>query len=200
MKPHLLPSPAGLGSKLLRAALGVAFLAMAVAPLQAQHSVARQWNDLLLDSIRNDNARPTVHARNLFHTSIAMWDAWATYDLRGEPVLFDEDHYTTDPDVELFREEAISFASYRVCRRDSAARPARRRCCPLYDALMTTLGYDKDYTSTNGDTPAAIGNRIAVKVLASAWSTTRTSRTTTSTSTTCRSTIRCSRRCPATRT
>ena len=30
-------------------------------------SVARQWNDLLLHAIRNDFARPTVHARNLFH-------------------------------------------------------------------------------------------------------------------------------------
>ena len=43
----------------------------------ATESVARQWNELLLESIRNDFARPTVHARNLFHTSAAMWDAWS---------------------------------------------------------------------------------------------------------------------------
>ena len=41
--------------------------------------VARQWNDLLLEAIRNDYARPTVHARNLFHVSAAMYDAWAVY-------------------------------------------------------------------------------------------------------------------------
>ena len=35
-------------------------------------SVARLWNEALLNSIRMDYARPTVHARNLFHTSIAM--------------------------------------------------------------------------------------------------------------------------------
>jgi hypothetical protein len=41
------------------------------------HSVARVWNDALLESIRGDLARPTVHARNLFHTAVAMYDAWA---------------------------------------------------------------------------------------------------------------------------
>ena len=43
-------------------------------------SVARQWNDELLEAIRNDFARPTVHARNLYHVAVAMWDAWAAYD------------------------------------------------------------------------------------------------------------------------
>lgn len=52
----------------------------ATTSLQAQHSVARQWNEALLDAIRVDVGRPTVHARNLFHTSVAMYDAWAAYD------------------------------------------------------------------------------------------------------------------------
>ena len=46
----------------------------------AQHTVARQWNEVLLESIRSDFARPPVHARNLFHISMAMYDAWAVYD------------------------------------------------------------------------------------------------------------------------
>ncbi len=41
----------------------------------AQHSIARQWNEMVLEAIRADFARPTVHARNLFHTSAAMYDA-----------------------------------------------------------------------------------------------------------------------------
>ncbi|MEZ4849309.1 MAG: hypothetical protein R3B93_11980 [Bacteroidia bacterium] len=55
--------------------------------LQAQHSVARKWNDALLDAIRVDFARPTVHARNLFHSSVAMYDAWAAYDETAETFL-----------------------------------------------------------------------------------------------------------------
>ena len=55
--------------------------------LSAQHSVARQWNEALLEAIRRDFARPTVHARNLFHTSVAMYDAWAAYDENAETFM-----------------------------------------------------------------------------------------------------------------
>ena len=44
------------------------------------HSVARVWDEALLELIRQVVPAPTVHARNLFHTSVAMWDAWAAYD------------------------------------------------------------------------------------------------------------------------
>ncbi len=54
---------------------------------QAQHSVARQWNEELLNAIRADESRPTVHSRNLFHVSAAMYDAWACYDPVAEPFL-----------------------------------------------------------------------------------------------------------------
>jgi hypothetical protein len=43
-------------------------------------SVARLWDEALLDAIRRDIPRPTVHARNLYHMSAGMWDAWAAYD------------------------------------------------------------------------------------------------------------------------
>ena len=42
-----------------------------------ESTVARQWNEELLDAIRIDTPAPTVPARNLFHTSIAMYDSWA---------------------------------------------------------------------------------------------------------------------------
>ena len=78
------------------------------------HSVARQWNDVLLDSIRKDFARPTVHARNLYHTSAAMWDAWAAYDEQADQVLHQEK--LSAKDVQAAREEAISYAMYRLLR------------------------------------------------------------------------------------
>jgi len=34
---------------------------------QAQESVVRDWNEAILNAIRNDLARPNVHARNLYH-------------------------------------------------------------------------------------------------------------------------------------
>jgi len=49
------------------------------------YSVAGNWMELLLESIRHDFARPTVHARNLFHSSIVMYDAWSAYQNTSTP-------------------------------------------------------------------------------------------------------------------
>lgn len=148
--------------------LGCVALAVAVsgADLCAQHSEARQWNELLLESIRNDFARPTVHARNLYHISTAMWDAWATYDASADCVLFDESHPTTDPAIDAWRSEALSYATYRILVARFTNSPGGPTMLPLYDSLMTTLGYSPANTATTGNTPAAIGNRIAANVLA----------------------------------
>ena len=79
-----------------------------------QHSAAREWSEVLLESTRNDLARSTTHARNLYHVSIAMWDAWATYDSTADTVLFQEDHATSAPNVDVLRREALCYASYQV--------------------------------------------------------------------------------------
>jgi len=52
-----------------------------------QNSVAREWNEELLEAIRNDFARPTVHARNLFHSSLIMYDTWAIFNDSAETVF-----------------------------------------------------------------------------------------------------------------
>jgi len=141
-------------------ALAVAGTAM---PAYAQHSVAREWNNALLDSIRNDFARPTVHARNLYHVSAAMWDAWAAYDDVADQVIHDEK--ATADDIEAAREEAISYAAYRIIQARFGSAPGADVIMPMLDQLMDDLGYDKSFTSTVGDSPAALGNRIAVSVL-----------------------------------
>ena len=125
----------------------------------AQHSVARQWNEALLDAIRGDFARPTVHARNLFHTSAAMWDAWAAYDLTADTWLNHEQ--ASAADVEAAREEAVGYAAYRLLKWRFASSPGAEDSLPSFDALMDNLGYDKGFSSTSGDSPAALGNRIA---------------------------------------
>jgi hypothetical protein len=75
-------------------------------------TVARRWDESLLDAIRRALPNPPVHARNLFHTSVAMWDAWATYDPTASGDMFAEKHIASD--VAAARNEAISYAAYRV--------------------------------------------------------------------------------------
>src|SRR5205823_8083349 len=48
------------------------------------HSVARVWDEAMLDAIRRDLPAPTTHARNLFDVSAAMWDAWAAYEPKAD--------------------------------------------------------------------------------------------------------------------
>ncbi len=126
-------------------------------------SVARQWNEALLFAIRHDFARPTVHARNLCHVSVAMWDAWVVYDADADQIIFNE--RSDELGNEEAREEAISFAAYRVLQARFAKSPGAEDTMPLLDALMDTLGYDKSFTGTVGTSPAAIGNRCAIAVL-----------------------------------
>ncbi|MFO0912951.1 MAG: vanadium-dependent haloperoxidase [Pirellulales bacterium] len=130
----------------------------------AQSSVARQWDDELLSAIRIDTPRPTVHARNLFHTSVAMYDAWAAYDPVAAGYLTHEK--LAAGDVAAARNEAISFAAYRILSTRFANSPGNATILPALDARMSLLGYDKTNTSTVGDSPAAVGNRIAAAVLA----------------------------------
>ena len=106
-----------------------------------------------------------MHARNLHHVSIAMWDGWATYDGSAETVLFQEEHVASGAGVDALRSEAISHAAYRILRSRFATSPGAAVMLPQYDRLMDALGYDRTDVSVVEDTPAAIGNRIAQRVL-----------------------------------
>lgn len=130
----------------------------------AQHSVARLWNEELLDAIRRDTPRPPVHSRNLFHVSAAMYDAWAAYDDTANAVLRHES--ASAMDVEAARNESISFAAYRVLTHRFANSPGQALTQAAIDGLMGTLGYDINTTTTAGSSPAAIGNRIAAAIIA----------------------------------
>lgn len=136
------------------------------------HSVARMWNEALLASISRDLARPTVHARNLWHVSAAMYDAWAAYDDRSSTWLLGktQNGYRCDfarrnvaRDIHLAREQSISFAAYRIIRHRFRSSPRFPEIVAITDQLMADLGYDINITGTQYEygSPAALGNHIA---------------------------------------
>jgi hypothetical protein len=127
-------------------------------------SVARRWDEALLDAIRRALPAPTVHARNLFHVSVAMWDAWAAYDPNASGYLVHEKH--TASDVTAARNEAISYAAYRVLEHRYENAVGGTDSLLEFDRLMEDLCYPIDVRSTEGDAPAALGNRIAAVVIA----------------------------------
>lgn len=142
--------------------LGVGLVMFASATVRAD-SVARLWDDQLLDAIRLDTPRPTVHARNLFHVSAAMYDAWSAFDNTSVQYLHHES--ATAADVQAARNEAISYAAYNVLKHRFQSGPGSAVSEAAFDAQMDALGYDKNFTSTIGNSPAALGNRIAQTII-----------------------------------
>ena len=175
----------------LRTVVFVLALSCVSGAAKAEKSVARQWNEELLEAIRNDFARPTVHARNLFHVSVAMWDAWAAYDssavayLHHEKVPLPRRRGSSLPrrargatriggipeagrlegQLEERRRETISYAAYRVLSARFADSPGALRSLRSFEAKMDELGYDRSATLTSGSSAASLGNRIARTVL-----------------------------------
>jgi hypothetical protein len=128
------------------------------------HSVAREWNEALLHAIRRDTPAPTVHARNLFHVSAAMWDAWAAYDARADGWLVRE---KLDADeVQAARETAMSYAAYRLLLHRYSYASGLQETFDELAATLEGLCYRLDYVETEGDSPAAFGNRIAAAYIA----------------------------------
>jgi hypothetical protein len=139
---------------------------------RAGQSVARMWNEVLLVAIRNDFARPTIHARNLFHVSSAMFDAWSVYKIQTQGFLFGNEvagfscsatDFALPDDVLPHQEQTISFAAYRIIQHRFAFSPGSVETMTVADNLMQSLGYDLDDESLDyaKGSAVALGNYIA---------------------------------------
>lgn len=139
-------------------------------------SVAKEWNEQVLHAISADFARPTIHARNLFHTSIAMYDSWAAFEPAGNTYLLGKSigTYTSEfsgvsipENADSVREMAMSYAVYRIIEHRYALSPGIVAISDSIDTLMDELGYDPSLESTdyvNGG-PAELGNYIASQII-----------------------------------
>ena len=157
-----------------RLIVSLVFIFLCVFPfhLHSQHSVARQWNEVLLEAIRGDFARPTVHARNLFHLSAAMYDAWALFDESADTYLLNKSvngfscilpEFSPNRSIEETRNEAISQAANILIRHRFEASPGAVNTFRAANDLMSDLGYfqgSADQALSTG-APAALGAFIA---------------------------------------
>lgn len=144
-----------------------------------EHSVAREWNEQLLEAIRNDFARPVVHARNLYHISAGMYDAWALINGEGATALMatEQDGFSLSidfwnlpeyPDKVAASEEAMSYVAYRLLLHRYDLAPGVEGITQRANQLMADLGYDINYTGIDyrGGTAADLGNYIADRIIA----------------------------------
>lgn len=170
--------------RLIQKAWAFLALAMMVAmPSAAQTTVAHQWNEQLLEAIRNDFARPTVHARNLYHSSILMYDCWAAYDTtQSETVFlgktydgflcaFEQDSLEVPSDLEdrqEAQEVAMTYATYRLIRHRYVDSPQAESTMDNIYAQMVFQELDTSFNSTDYATygAPALGNYLAEQLIA----------------------------------
>jgi hypothetical protein len=134
-------------------------------PIQVTHaaqSIARDWDEQILNAIRNDTPHPPVHARNLFSLSVVMYDAWAAYDNVAVGFIYHDKH--TAVDVAAARREAISYAAYHMLKERFFYSKTASNTLAGLDAHLASLGYDTNNFSTDTSTPAGVGNSIYLAV------------------------------------
>lgn len=93
-----------------------------------------------------------------------MWDAWAAYDNVAVGVFFDERQQADN--VASARDQAISHAAYRVLEARYLHSPGAEESITGFEQLMRDLCFDPSFAETDGNAPAAVGNRVAATILA----------------------------------
>src|SRR5258705_369452 len=129
------------------------------------YSIARNWSERALKSIRMDTPNPPAQARNLFSYSVCMYDAWAAYDTNAVGFIYRGKH--TAADVAAARREAISYTVYRMMLERLAYSRTATNQAERSPVFMSLMGYDTNNVSRVTSTPAGVGNSIYDAV--SAW-------------------------------
>lgn len=125
-------------------------------------SVARRWIEQNLAAIRLEVPQPGVHARNLYHLSVTMFDAWASFETSQNGLV----NETLSANLEVTdRETVISHAAFRILshRYGMGRRGPRHSSC--FRAVMQDMGLNPDMNSLDGESAAALGNRIGQTVI-----------------------------------
>ena len=132
---------------------------------QDKKSIARVWNEQLLWAIRLDSARPTVHARNLYHFAVTMWDIWAAFDEGAKGVIYNGK--ASSADIAGARKEAMSYAAHRFLLWRFKHSPNFIQTESSANRKMTELGYhvDLDGSAANLSASAKLGILVADTVI-----------------------------------
>lgn len=139
-------------------------------------TIARTWNEVLLHAIRTDFARPTVHARNLYHLSLAHYDCFAALSPERSTFLIGKEingfqspfeGFPIPSNIEDARHEAICYASYRILKHRFQNSPGYTGVLFKIDSIMSVYNYPTSDTSTNylQDGSSALGNYIAEQII-----------------------------------
>jgi hypothetical protein len=93
-----------------------------------------------------------------------MWDAWAAYSPRADGYFVMDKSSASD--VLAARETAMSYAAYRLLLWRASYGSNMHDAFERLTHTMRALCYEPRFSSIDGDSPAALGNRIATAAIA----------------------------------
>ena len=121
-------------------------------------NAAIQWDNAVLQAIRNVGMGPTAASRAIAITHTCMYDAWATYDAVAVPTrpngIGRQAGKYTDATM------AVSYAAYRALLDLFPSQAS------LFTTQMNAMGFDPSNTSTDTTTQVGVGNVAAQAVIA----------------------------------
>ncbi|WP_299676111.1 DUF6851 domain-containing protein [uncultured Roseobacter sp.] len=123
-----------------------------------QQSLVAQWNEVMLEAIREGGAKPTATTYQLHLVSSAVYDAWAAFDPEAYGYYSEID--TGLAATEANKAEAVSFAAYVAL---SALFPDES---DRFDDFMADLGYDPADAVPGTGRAAGLGALAAQNVFA----------------------------------
>lgn len=122
------------------------------------------WNEVMLAAVRHGPPRPTVITRSLYLVHQAMYDAWAAYDSRAQPVYLSADlKRPTVEHTEANKAAAVSQAAYQML---VVLFPDYESNSHAFSSLLAMQGYPALDASEDETSPSSIGYMAAAAVLA----------------------------------
>jgi len=146
---------------------------------QNNNSIAREWMDTLLEMVKEDGQGPTIQARNFFHVSTAMHDAWAAYDTKqptyflgkernGKVIAFNPNFKRISKNIDSLRTIAISYAAFNIIKARYDEYGSKGRTIDIllstFDKYQFKINKTQTTNYVNGS-PEALGNYIAQQIL-----------------------------------
>ena len=131
-------------------------------PLAVGASVVSDWNKVALSEVRLAKQGPPVVARSLAIAHTCIYDAWASYSDKALGAVVGETlRRPAGQRTAANRKEAISYAAYGCLRNVFPNGESRLR------AAMVGMDYNPDNQSIDLNTPAGLGNSVALAVIRS---------------------------------
>jgi hypothetical protein len=133
-------------------------------------NVVIQWNNAVLQGVRDSKLGPPMVARALFVVHNCIYGAWAAHDRTAVGTMFGRSLRRPKSERTLAnKNQAISVAGYRA-----AVDLFPDDKTTVFDSLRASLGYDINDNSTDITTATGIGNVLARLSWTSATTMTRT--------------------------